>query len=349
MLRVNALAFALAIGACSAHSNALPPPVDDPAAAQATKDRIVAVVQPQLDALVQAATEMRDAAPPDRGWDPTLDAVLIETMKQTWMRAHDAYEHAEVAVEPLFADEQLGIDGRYEVYMTSGERERNPFDDRIVVGLHAVERILWYDSIPQYVLDFEDGIPLGFRAALPADASQASLFKTQLLNRLVAESTHVRDLFASRLDLGRVFGGLVASLQEQKDDVSKRAFGQDESRYSQRSMVDLRSQLEGARAVYGAYRPWLLEWPDGADVDGKIASGFDALASAYAAIDGDAIPAGPKPWKPLHPSDADLATTFGRLFSAASTASATATDGSLAFELNVAATGMALPPYPEDP
>ena len=349
MLKVNALAFALALGACSAHTNALPPPVVDPTAAQATKDRIVAVVQPQLDALVQAATEMHDAAPADRGWDPTLDAALIDSMKQAWMRAHDAYEHAEAAVEPLFPDEHLTIDGRYEVFMTSGERERNPFDDRIVVGLHAVERILWYDAIPQYVLDFEDGIPLGFRAALPANDSQALLFKTQLLSQLVAEATRVRDLFASRLDLGRVLDGLVASLQEQKDDVSKRAFGQDESRYAQRSMDDLRSQLEGARAVYGAYRPWLLEWPDGADVDAKIGSGFDALSAAYAAIDGDAIPAGPEPWRPLHPSDADLATTFGRLFSAASTAGATAEDGSLAFELNVAAMGLALTPYPEDP
>src|SRR5258708_39509629 len=101
IFKVNVAIAATLFAACSGHSSPPSPPAPDPAAEQATKDRLGAIVLPTLDALVQAATEMRDAAPvqPDRGWDPTLDPAAIDTMKQAWIRAHDAYERVEVAVE----------------------------------------------------------------------------------------------------------------------------------------------------------------------------------------------------------------------------------------------------------
>src|SRR3989442_865723 len=59
-----------------------------------------------LDALQQAAIDLQSAAPTPvgRGWDVTLDAAAITTMKATWVRARAAYEHEEGAIAPLFPD-----------------------------------------------------------------------------------------------------------------------------------------------------------------------------------------------------------------------------------------------------
>ena len=70
------------------------------------------------------------------------------------------------------------------------------------------------------------------------------------------------------------------------------------------------------------------------DLDHKIGTGFDALTAAYASVPGDALPEAPSRWSPLHPNEEQLATPFGRLFAAIASASATGTEGSLAFELN---------------
>jgi iron uptake system component EfeO len=285
----------------------------------------------------------------DRGWDATLDAAAITAMKAAWVRAHDAYEHVEPIIEPLFPDAHLNIDGRYEIFLEAGVRERQPFTGDVVAGFHAVERILWSDAIPDRVVEFESGIPLGFTAAYPSNGNQSLDFRTKLLNGLLGGCTSLRDRFAAKVDVGLALDGLVAELQGQKDDVNKRFYAQDESRYAQRSMDDLRSGVEGARVVYEAFRPWILEQHDGASIDAKITAGYDALAAAYATVAGDQMPDAPSRWSPLHPTDVDRATPFGALWSAIATASATGTDGSLASEIDAAAVAVGLPAYPEDP
>jgi iron uptake system component EfeO len=328
-----------------------PPVVVDPVAAEATRLRIAAALAPDLDALVQAATELHDAAPlpVGRGWDATLDAAAIDAMKRAWIRGHDAYERVEVAIEPLFPDLHGAVDGRYEEAMTSGERERDPFDTRIVTGFHAVERILWSDAVPEAVMEFEHNLPLGFDPRYPATAEQARDFKNKLVNGILGTATVLRDRLAAKIDVGRVLGGVVALLAEQKADLNRAAFGQDESRYARRSMTDLRSGLAGARVVFEAYRPWLAATPDGVEAARKIDAGFVTLAAAYDAIEGEATPDAPPRWKPLHPADDALATPFGRVFSAIAAASETGNPTSLAFALDRAAITLGLPPYPEDP
>jgi iron uptake system component EfeO len=344
-------ACVLAGAACGPADDAPSTPKDDPQAPQATKERIVAAIAGDLDALVQAATELHDSAPlpSGRGWDAALDADAIAKMKQAWIRGHEAYEHIEAITEVLVPDLHGVVDGRYEEFLTSGDRERDPFDSRIVVGFHAVERILWSDSVPEKVSEFERNLAIGFEPRFPATADQARDFKNKLSNQVLGAATVFRDQLPPRIDVGRVLAGLVAFLQEQKADVNRSAFGQDESRYAQRSLSDLRAGLSGARRIYLAYRPWLLARPGGRDLDVEIVTGLDALAAAYAATEGDAMPPSPPRWKPLHPSDDDLTTPFGRLFSAIAAASQTGTPRSLAFELNLAAGALGLPLYPEDP
>ena len=79
-------------------------------------------------------------------------------------------------------------------------------------------------------------------------------------------------------------------MNEQQEKVNKAATGEEESRYSQRTMADLRANLDGTTAIYGLFRDWLevearqrrtaLGRPS---VDASITAGLHALEALYAA------------------------------------------------------------------
>jgi iron uptake system component EfeO len=338
-LRFSFIAFTLTMAACSSSSGggvpgpspsstSTAPPSNPPAptdeeqrkkAVQGMHDALLEDVQ----ALAKAAAEIAAAAPAPqgRGWDRTADAAAIASMRAAWIRARTAYEHVEGALAPLFPDIDYAIDARYDDFMTDlagSGGDKYLFDGKGVTGMHAVERILFADTIPAHVVDFEKTLPGYVPAAIPATEQEAADFKNALCAKLAADTKTLLDEWTpAKIDVAIAYDGLVSLVREQLEKVQKAATSEEESRYSQRTMTDLRDNLAGARKAYAIFQPWLLaKGAPGADRDRKILAGFDALDAAYRAVSGDAIPAPPPTWSAEKPSEADLATPFGRLYAA---------------------------------
>jgi iron uptake system component EfeO len=75
-------------------------------------------------------------------------------------------------------------------------------------------------------------------------------------------------------------------MAEQLEKVTLAATGEDESRYSQATLADMRANLEGGRAIYAELSDWVRSVEGGADIDDRIMAGFDRIEAAYDAIDG---------------------------------------------------------------
>jgi len=111
-----------------------------------------------IHALRGAGEGLQSAAPlpMDRGWDGTRDRAAIEAAKEQWKAARTAYEYSEGALAPLFPDLDASLDARYDDFLAGLPRgDDRLFDDQGVVGLHAIERILYADRIPPRITAFE--------------------------------------------------------------------------------------------------------------------------------------------------------------------------------------------------
>jgi iron uptake system component EfeO len=283
-----------------------------------------------LTALHAAAVDLQAAAPTPagRGWNATTDADAIAAMKTAWIKARVAYEHIEGAVAPIFPDADVAIDERYDGFLDAlnaeGRTDTDLFDGMGVTGMHAIERILYVDVTPARVVTSEMALQGYVPAAFPDSEAQAAEFKSGLATRLVTDTQALLDDWsqAVNLDAGGAFRGLVDLMNEQQEKVNNASIGIEESRYSQRTMADLRANLEGTTAIYGLFRDWLKAkpargaLPSGAAVDASIMAGFGALDATYQGTVGDAIPVPPATWTPDNPSAADLQTPFGMLYQA---------------------------------
>lgn len=297
-----------------------------------------------------SAQALCDAAPATagRGWDATQDAAAIKAMKDAWKTARVHYEHIEGAVAPLFPELDAKTDARYDDFLSElGEKgDADPFDGEGVTGMHAVERILYSDGIPAEVTAFESKLPGYVAAAYPATEAEAASFKTKLCAQLVADITTLQDQWKpAKLDIGAAFQGLISLMNEQHEKVNKASTGQEESRYSRMTLADIHSNLDGTEKIYALFQPWILS-KEGTAADKGITDGFAALHVAYDANPGDTIPSPPATWSAT-PTEADLATPFGKLFQAVSFAVDPARDGSVVFEMNEAAGVMGLPGFEE--
>lgn len=265
-----------------------------------------------------AAQDLQQAAPTPsgRGWSATEDAAAISSMKAAWGRARQAYELVEGAIAPIFPDSDTATDARYDDFLTTlgAQGDRTPFDDQGVVGVHAIERILWADAIPKEAVEFENGLP-GYRpAAFPATEAEALEFKQKLAAKLVTDLEHLeRDLAPLELDIAFAFRGLIDLTNEQLEKVDRAATGREESRYAQSTMRDLRANRDGCLAAYKIFRPWLLARGQ-TELDAKVQAGFDRLRVSYDAVQGDAIPRPPQGWSSLEPKPEQMASPFGKLF-----------------------------------
>ena len=309
-----------------------------------------------LDALGIAAAEIQSAAPTPtgRGWDPVQDADAITAMKAAWVKARTAYEHEEGAIAPLFPDIDFSIDARYDDFLTqllSTPGDPYLFDDQGATGMHAIERILYVHETPQFVIDFESKLPGYKAAAFPATEQEALDFKTKLVQKLIDDVKTLRDQWApSQIKIGVAFQGLVQLMNEQREKVAKAASTEEESRYSQRTMADMRDNLEGTKAVYAVFQPWVVSKHDASDpnkdgptIDGKIQAGFASLATTYGTVQGDAVPQPPATWSSQNPSPSDLASPFGELYTAVRASVDPNADGSVVFEMNDAAALLGFP------
>lgn len=269
----------------------------------------------EVEKLVSATEALQKAAPaPDEdGWNPKADAQAVERMRGAWNDARDAYEHVEGAIAILFSGLDVSTDERYDAFIED-EADDDLFDGEGVTGMHAIERILWAGEHPETVIAFESALDGYKEAAFPATKKEAEEFKNQLAQQLVDDTNEMLSQFEPRaLDASTAFWGVIGSMTEQLEKVMLAATAEDESRYAQRTLDDMRANLEGGEKIYGAFRAW-VKTDAGDDVDAKIQSGFKTIAKSYADIDGVAIPAPPEDFDTDEPSEADLATPYGKLY-----------------------------------
>jgi iron uptake system component EfeO len=301
--------------------------------------------------LVQAARDLQSAAP-RHAWSATADATSIDQMRAAWKRTRAAYEHVEGATAPIFADLDVTMDARYDDYLvlTGAAGDHALFDASGVTGMHGIERILYAPEVRTQVLDFEDDLPGYAAPAYPASDDDARSFKDVLVQKLIDDATALRDQWQpAAIDIEAAYDGLIGLMNEQKEKVNLAATGEEESRYANLTLFDLRNNLEGTRKIYALFRPWIQSRAMVDDLDAKIEAKLAALAALYAATPGDALPAVPDDWSSDRPTPASLATPFGMLWKTVHEAVDPAADGSVVSAMNQVAVLLGFRPFSEDP
>jgi len=305
-----------------------------------------------VNALHDAAEALQAAAPTPtgRGWDAAQDAAAIDQMTQAWLRARAAYERTEGALAPLFPDTDAAIDARYEDFIEGVPGgDQDLFDDEGVTGMHAIERIIFAPKIPASVVDVEKTLPGYKAAAWPASEAEARAFKNELCARLVTDTQALADQWQPQsIDLDGAFNGLISLMNEQREKVNKAASEEEESRYAQRTLADLRDNLAGTTRIYALFKDWLLTKSNGDKIDADVEASFSSLDTTYKGFSGDAIPAPPATWSSEKPSAADLQTPFGKLYSAVQDAVDPNVAGSAVDGMNRAASELGFQEFTEE-
>jgi iron uptake system component EfeO len=301
----------------------------------------------ELAALVQGARELQASAP-NHAWDATADAAAITTMQGAWKRTRVAYEHVEGAIVALFPEIDTTLDARYEdmAGKLGSDGDLDLFDGRGVTGMHAIERILYAPTIRPEVLTFERALTGYQPAAYPTTDDDAISFKTVLVQLLIDDVNELRKQWQlTAIDIGSVYQGLVGLMNEQTDKVNRGATGQEESRYANLTLFDLRQNLEGTQEVYGLFREWVRSKAAGGESDATLQRKFDELATLYAATTSDSLPVAPDGWSSDHPTAASLATPFGALWESVQTSVDPKSNGSVVSEMNHIATLLGFPEF----
>jgi iron uptake system component EfeO len=307
-------------------------------------------VDGQLDKLNSSALAIQKAAPApdDDGWNATDDAAAVTDMRKAWADARDAYERIEGSIAVLFPTLDVSTDERYDGFLGDTGPDDDLFDGEGVTGVHAIERILWADSISDRVKNFESTLDGYTPAEFPKTRDEADEFKNKLIGRLITDTKTMRDEFHGvALAPSAAFRGMIGSMQEQSEKTTLAASGEDESRYAERTLADMRANLAGAVAVFDAFKPW-INAAAGEGQDDKISTGFKAVTDAYAAVKGDALPPVPDGFNPDDPSDADLKTPYGKLWKLLTTETDLNADDSLVSKMSSAADSMGIPEFQEE-
>lgn len=303
----------------------------------------------QLDALAASAVALRAAAPtPDAdGWSATADAAAVNNMKAEWKKARIAYEKVEGAIAVIFPDFDASTDERYDGFIEA-EADTNLFDGQGVTGVHGIERILWADSHPPQVIAFEAALPRYQAAKFPTTMQEARDFKEGLATRLVDDTKAMKEMFAPlALDTAAAFRGVIGSLAEQLEKVELGSTGEDESRYAQHTLGDMRANLAGGESTYRAFQPWLKSKAGGEALDAQILAGLARVKAEYAKRAGDALPAVPMGFNPEMPSAEHLATPYGEVLSLLKKEADPTDANSLVSQMSKGADLLEIPQIPE--
>ena len=299
-----------------------------------------ASIAADLADLTQAAKDLQAAAPTHAWTDSDVTA-----MRAAWKRTRVAYEHVEGATAPIFPNLDGSMDARYDDFLVEGADD-NLFDDQGVTGMHAMERILWAKDIRQEVIDFEKTLPGYKAAAYPTNDTEAMAFKTQLAQKLIDDATQLESEWKpAAIDIGAAYQGLVGLMNEQAEKVNLAATGEEESRYANITLFDLRTNLEGTRKIYALFQPWIQSKDTGDTHDAKIEAQLADLATLYAQNTGDNLPAVPADWSSDSPSAANLATPFGQLWNTVHEKVDPTLEGSVVFEMNMVAGMLGFPEF----
>ncbi len=272
----------------------------------------------EVRALHDAAVALQAAAPaPDAdGWNIQADAKAVNDMRARWADARAAYEHVEGAIAVLFEGLDVSTDARYDDFLSDFGADTNLFDGKGVTGVHAIERILWSNSVPAAVKAFEEPINGYQEPAFPKNQKEAADFKDGLAQRLVDDTQAMIDMFEPlALDAPTAYGGVLGSMREQIEKIKLAQTGEDESRYAQHTLADMRANLAGGIAVFEAFDPMFeAKGEEGTKLRDSIQASFDRLTQYYDSIQGNAIPPVPASWNPDAPSAADLQSEYGKLY-----------------------------------
>jgi iron uptake system component EfeO len=296
----------------------------------------------------QAAVDLQAAAPQPvgRGWSATLDQDALSAMTTAWIRARRAWEPAEGVIAPLFPDIDGPLDSRYEDYLQSTGPDGDLFDGSGVTGMHAVERILFAPVTPAAVVAQESQW-MGYKpAAWPQNEQEAAEFKNGLCQQLLRDSQSLVDKWEPQgIDLRFAFKGLTGLMNEQEEKLSLAANREEESRYAQRTLADLRDNLAGTKNIYALFVPWLDTKANGYAINMNVEVAFDRLEQTYKTVDGDAIPPPPGTWNSMEPSPDDQASPFGVLFLSVVQEVDATRPGSAVDSMNHAAQVLGLPQF----
>jgi iron uptake system component EfeO len=270
-----------------------------------------------LAALVSAAHDLQTAAP-SRAWNPAADTAAITRMRESWGRMRGSWEHVEGAIQLMFAGFNETLDSRYEDFLRDiGDRgDQDLFDDEGVIGMHAVERILFAPRTRPEVVAFERRLP-GYKiAAYPATDNEAIAFKTQLVQRLIDDAEALASGWRpDDIDIGAAYHGLVDLMIEQQDKVDLAVTGEEESRYANVTMADLRNNLTGTNKVYELFREWIRSKASAAESsDQQVVKKLSALMDVYLLTASDSLPDVPPGWSSTDPTPEALDTPFGALW-----------------------------------
>jgi len=321
-----------------------------------------------LSNLVSASQALQKAAPDNlAGWTDTA----VAAMETPWIAARTAYEHIEGATAPIYPDIDYSIDSRYDDFMAAlaPTGDSYLFDDVGVTGMHAVERILYVKVTPPSVVTYEATLPGYVAAAWPSTDAEASDFKTKLVQKQIADAQKLETDWegATNYDLGAAFQGLVSLMNEQQEKVDKASTDQEESRYSQRTMADIRANLAGTEKIYALFQPWIRSKKaagadagtvdagaggadagaplDGTQIDANIEQGFATLETLYGMVSGDAIPQPPATWSSENPSPTDAQSPFGVLYLGVHAAVDPNSPSSIVSQMNDAAVLLGFPQF----
>jgi iron uptake system component EfeO len=302
-----------------------------------------------LDALVQAAYDLQ-AASPNRAWNATTDTQAIAEMREAWKRTRIAYEHIEGAIVSLFPGVDDTLDARYDESLVKlgPAGDQDLFDARGVTGMHGIERILFAPEIRPEVIDFERSLPGYKPAAYPATDEEAIEFKFVLVQLLIDKASGLRKQWQPAvIDIGTAYRGLVGLMHEAKEKVNLATTGEEESRYANITLFDLRNNLDGTQNAYNLFREWILSKSAGAQYDTALTNKFEELATLYSTVTSDSLPAAPVDWTPNAPTPANLATPFGTLWQNVHESVDPNSDHSVVFQMNHIATLLGLPRFVE--
>jgi len=302
-----------------------------------------------LDDLVTAARNLQ-AASPSRAWNETTDMLAITNMREAWKRTRIAYEHIEGAVVSLFPGVDGALDARYDESLAKlgAAGDQDLFDARGVTGMHGIERILFAPDIRPEVIAFESALPGYKPAAYPATDDEAIEFKTVLVQLLIDKASALRKQWnPAVIDIGTAYRGLVGLMHEAKEKVNLATTGEEESRYANITLFDLRNNLEGTQKVYGLFRDWIRSKSAGVQYDLALQEKFADLADLYSHVTSDSLPAAPLDWTPDAPTPDNLATEFGTLWQRVHESVDPNSDRSVVFQMNHIANLLGLPQFVE--
>ncbi|HEX3481707.1 MAG TPA: imelysin family protein [Kofleriaceae bacterium] len=280
--------------------------------------------------IVQAARELQATAPL-HGWNVVSDAAAIAKMRDTWKRMRVSWEQVEGAVAPMFPKFDTAMDSRYEDLLDATGPDPYLFDASGVIGMHAIERILFAPVTRPEVVTYERGLTGYKQSAYPATDNEAIAFKTQLVQRLIDDATELQSRWQpGDVDIVTCYQGMVRLMNEQQDKVQLAATGAEESRYSNITLADLRNNLTGTHQAYDLFRDWIHSKSSAVSSDQMVQDQFSSLHNAYAVTPGESLPAAPPGWDPSDPSDSD----FGKLWQQVHDSVDPDSQGSVVFEMS---------------